>query len=144
VFKNPGDQVIKELLTKSRTVAVVGLSNKPERDSYQVAEYLQKHGYRVIPVNPVLSEVLGEKAYPDLASIPEPVDIVNVFRRSEEVPAVVSAALPVKPAAIWLQLGVVNGEAAAVVGKQGVAVIMDRCIKIEHNRLLGECSPFTK
>ncbi len=137
MFQNPDDEKMKELLTKGKTIAVVGLSDKPERDSYRVARYLQEKGYRIIPVNPRLGEVLGEKAYPDLASIPEPVDIVNVFRRSEEVPGVVKDALLKKPAAIWLQLGVINEEAASLAQSQGVQVIMDRCIKIEHSRLLG-------
>jgi len=137
VFQNPDDREIKDLLTKNKTIAVVGLSDKPERDSYRVAQYMQEKGYRIIPVNPRLKEVLGEKAYPDLASLPEPVDIVNVFRRSEEVPGVVKDALAAKPAVIWLQLGVVNEEAALFAQSQGVQVVMDRCIKIEHARLLG-------
>ncbi|MEW6274443.1 MAG: CoA-binding protein [Bacillota bacterium] len=137
MFQNPDDREIKDLLTKNKTIAVVGLSDKPERDSYRVAQYMQEKGYRIIPVNPRLKEVLGEKAYPDLASLPEPVDIVNVFRRSEEVPGVVKDALAAKPAVIWLQLGVVNEEAALFAQSQGVQVVMDRCIKIEHARLLG-------
>lgn len=137
MFQNPGDEELKELLAKSKTIAVVGLSDRPERDSYRVARYMQEKGYRIIPVNPRVSEVLGEKAYPDLASVPEQVDVVNIFRRSEEVPAVVKDALPRKPAAIWMQLGVVNEEAAALAKSHGVQVIMDRCIKIEHGRLLA-------
>jgi len=135
-FQNPADEEIRELLAKSKTIAVVGLSDRPERDSHRVARYLKENGYRIIPVNPRLKEALGEKAYPDLASIPEKVDIVNIFRRSEEVPAVVEDALLKKPAAIWMQLGVVNGEAAAVAKKQGVQVVMDRCIMVEHGRLI--------
>ncbi|MEW6425164.1 MAG: CoA-binding protein [Bacillota bacterium] len=137
MFQNPDDREIKDLLTKNKTIAVVGLSDKPERDSYRVAQYMQEKGYRIIPVNPRLKEVLGEKAYPDLTSLPGPVDIVNVFRRSEEVPGVVKDALAAKPAVIWLQLGVVNEEAALFAQSQGVQVVMDRCIKIEHARLLG-------
>lgn len=135
-FQNPADEEIKELLVKSKTIAVVGLSDRPERDSHRVARYLKENGYRIIPVNPRLKEALGEKAYPDLASIPEKVDIVNIFRRSEEVPAVVEDALLKKPAAIWMQLGVANGEAAAVAKKHGVQVVMDRCIMVEHGRLI--------
>lgn len=137
MFQNPDDRQLKELLAKSKTIAVVGLSDKPDRDSYRVAQYMQEKGYRIIPVNPRIETVLGEKAYPDLASIPEQVDIVNVFRRSEETPGVVKDALPKKPVAIWLQLGVMNEEAAALAQSEGVPVIMDRCIKIEHNRLFG-------
>ncbi|MEW5898028.1 MAG: CoA-binding protein [Bacillota bacterium] len=137
MFQNPGDQEIKDLLTRSKTIAVVGLSDKPERDSYRVAQYMQEKGYRIIPVNPRVKEVLGEKAYPDLAAVPGPVDIVNVFRRSEEAPGVVKEALALKPAAVWLQLGVISEEAAALARDQGVPLVMDRCIKIEHGRLLG-------
>lgn len=137
MFQNPGDQEIKDLLTQSKTIAVVGLSDKPERDSYRVAQYMQEQGYRIIPVNPRVKEVLGEKAYPDLAAVPGPVDIVDVFRRSEEAPGVVKEALLLKPAAVWLQLGVISEEAAALAREQGVPVVMNRCIKIEHSRLLG-------
>ncbi|MGQ9825073.1 MAG: CoA-binding protein [Desulfotomaculales bacterium] len=135
-FQNPADEEIRELLAKSKTIAVVGLSDRPERDSHRVARYLKENGYRIIPVNPRLKEALGEKAYPDLASVTEKVDIVNIFRRSEEVPAVVEDALLKKPAAIWMQLGVVNGEAAAVAKEHGVQVVMDRCIMVEHGRLI--------
>jgi len=137
VFQNPGDQEIKDLLTRSKTIAVVGLSDKPERDSYRVAQYMQEKGYRIIPVNPRVKKVLGEKAYPDLASVPGPVDIVNVFRRSEEAPGVVKEALALRPAAVWLQLGVISEEAAALARDRGVPLVMDRCLKIEHGRLLG-------
>lgn len=137
MFQNPGDQEIKDLLTRSKTIAVVGLSDKPERDSYRVAQYMQEKGYRIIPINPRVKEVLGEKAYPNLAAVPGPVDIVNVFRRSEEVPGVVKEALALKPAAVWLQLGVISEEAAALAKDRGLPLVMDRCLKIEHGRLLG-------
>ncbi len=137
MHQNPGDQEIKDLLTRSKTIAVVGLSDKPERDSYRVAQYMHEKGYRIIPVNPRVKEVLGERAYPNLAAVPGPVDIVNVFRRSEEAPGVVKEALALKPAAVWLQLGVISEEAAALARDQGVPLVMDRCIKIEHGRLLG-------
>ncbi|OAT85444.1 CoA-binding protein [Desulfotomaculum copahuensis] len=138
MFNNPEDKALKSLLSTARTIAVVGLSDKPQRDSHRVAKYLQEQGYRIIPVNPVLKEVLGEAAYPDLASVPVPVDIVNIFRRSEEVPGVVDAALAnTPPEAIWMQLGVVNEEAAKAAVSRGVTVVMDRCIKVEHGRLLG-------
>lgn len=139
MFSNPDNDVIKGLLEESRTVAVVGLSAKPDRDSFKVAGYMQEQGYRIIPVNPALKgEVLGEKPYASLAEVPCKVDIVNVFRRSEEVPGVVEAALPLKPKAIWMQLGIKNEGAAEQAAGEGIMVIMDRCIKIEHGRLLGE------
>ncbi|MHB1042515.1 MAG: CoA-binding protein [Eubacteriales bacterium] len=139
VFTNPDDQKIKDLLEKSRTVAVVGLSGKPERDSNRVARYMQEHGFRIIPVNPGLKdEVLGEKPYASLAEIPSPVDIVNIFRRAEEAPRAVREALPLKPGAVWIQLGIVSEEAAEIAAKEGITVVMDRCIKVEHRRLLGE------
>lgn len=129
------DQFLREILIGSRTVAMVGLSAKPERDSYQVAAYLKEHGYRVIPVNPGVDEVLGERAYASLADIPEPVDIVDIFRRPEDAPAVVAQALVLKPRAVWLQLGVGSREAAQVAGRAGIPVVMDRCLKMEHIRL---------
>ena len=116
----------------------MGLSAKPYRDSYMVAEYLQKAGYRIIPVNPSLKqEVLGEKAYPDLASVPEKIDIVDIFRKGGDVPAVVEDALQVKPQCIWMQLGIVNDQAAAKTAENGIEVIMDLCLMVEHKRLLG-------
>jgi len=133
----PADNNIRQLLQQVRTIAVVGLSNKTHRDSYRVAQYMQEHGYRIIPVNPRIETILGEKSYPDLLSIPEPVDIINVFRRSELVPPVVRDALHLNPQAIWLQLGIINEEAADIANNAGVAIIMDKCIKVEHDRLLG-------
>ncbi len=116
-------------------IAVVGLSSKRWRPSYGVSEYMQRHGYRIIPVNPGESEVLGEKAYPDLDSVPEPVDIVNVFRRSEFVPEVVEAAIRKGARAIWMQEGVVHEEAARRAAEAGLVVVMDRCILKEHRKL---------
>lgn len=137
MFANPDDMQISSLLKNSTTIAVVGISGNPERDSYKVAEYLQKQGYKIIPINPAIKEVLGEKSYSSLSQVSMPVDIVDVFRRSEKVPEVIKEALRIKPKAIWLQLGVVNEEAAKQAIEEGLTVIMDRCIKIEHNRLLG-------
>lgn len=131
-FHNPTRQQIKELLQSARTIAVVGLSERPERTSYAVSREMQKKGYRIIPVNPTIHESLGEKAYATLKDIPEPIDIVNVFRRSEFVGDIIRHAVQFKPKAIWLQLGVVDEEAAQWAQEQGVTVIMDRCIKIEH------------
>jgi len=139
MFTNPEDGTIKKILAESRTIAVVGLSKKPDRDSYRVARYLQEHGYRIIPVNPALKEeVLGEKPYASLAEVPFPVDIVDIFRRAADVPPVVQAALPLKPKAVWIQLGIVNEEAAATATGEGIPVIMDRCIKIDHGNLMGD------
>jgi len=139
MFLNPDKSKIKELLEKSHTIAVVGLSAKPDRDSFKVAKYMQENGYRIIPVNPALKgDVLGEKPYSSLAEVPNKVDIVNVFRRSEEVPAVVQGSLPLKPSAIWMQLGIANETAAKQAETEGIIVVMDRCIKIDHGLLLGD------
>jgi uncharacterized protein len=127
---------ISEILTSARTIAVVGLSNKRYRPSYGVAEYLQRTGYRVIPVNPQESEVLGEKCYPDLDSVPEPVDIVDIFRRPEFVPEIVEAAIRHGAKVIWMQESVVHEEAARRAEAAGLAVVMDRCILKDHRRLV--------
>ena len=123
---------IPEILRTYKTIAVVGLSSRRTRPSYGVAEYMQSAGYRIIPVNPAETAVLGEKAYPDLGSIPEPVEIVNIFRRSEFVPEVVDEAIRVGAKAIWMQEGVVHEEAARKAESAGLAVVMDRCILKEH------------
>jgi uncharacterized protein len=126
---------ISELLHTSRTIAVVGLSGKRYRPSYGVAEYLKRVGYRIIPVNPQETEVLGERAYPDLDSIPEPVDIVDIFRRSEFVPEIVEAAIRIGAKVIWMQEDVSHEAAAARAEEAGLAVVMDRCILKDHRRL---------
>ncbi|MFZ5642131.1 MAG: CoA-binding protein [Bacillota bacterium] len=138
MFRNPDDNILKSILKKSKNIAVVGLSENSERDSYRVAEYLLKNGYRIIPVNPNAENILGQKSYKDLASVPYKVDIVNVFRRSEHLPSIVEEAAGIKPECIWAQLGVVHGEAAEYAEKKGVHVVMDLCIKVEHQRLFGE------
>jgi len=125
---------ISDLLRKSRVIAVVGLSSKRFRPSYGVAEYMQKAGYRIIPVNPNETEVLGEKAYARLEDIAEHVDIVDIFRRSEFVMPVVEDAIRMGAAAVWMQEGVVNEEAAEKARAAGLTVIMDRCILKEHSR----------
>src|SRR5712692_1111283 len=127
---------ISELLRSSHTIAVIGLSSKRYRPSFGVAEYMQRAGYRIIPVNPFESEILGEKAYKDLAAIPEHVDIVDIFRRSEFVPEIVEAAIRIGARAIWMQEGVVHEEAAAKARAAGLTVVMDHCILKEHRRLL--------
>jgi len=127
---------LAEILTSARTIAVVGLSGNRYRPSYGVAEYLQRAGYRIIPVNPRESEVLGEKSYPDLDSVPEPVDIVDVFRRAEFVPEIVEAAIRHGAKVIWMQESVVHEAAARRAEAAGMTVIMDRCILKDHRRLL--------
>ncbi|MCI4326654.1 MAG: CoA-binding protein [Thermoplasmata archaeon] len=132
-----GDARMREILTRTDTIAVVGLSDKPERDSHQIAQYLQSVGYRVIPVNPVVPQVLGERSYPDLASIPSDVrvDIADVFRRSEQVPPVVDEAIARKVPVVWLQLGVAHAEAAAKARSAGLVCYEDLCIMVQHKRL---------
>ncbi len=114
---------------------MVGLSPKADRPSYNVASYLKKNGYRIIPVNPTLSEILGEPSYPDLSSIPERVDVVDIFRRSEEVLAIVEEAIKIGAKAVWMQEGVINEEASARAKKAGLQVVMDRCILKEQQKL---------
>ena len=126
---------IEGILKEGRTVAVVGLSPKPDRPSYVVARYLQAQGYRIIPVNPNTQEILGEKAYPTLLSIPEKVDIVDIFRRPEDVPPVVEEAIKIGARVVWMQEGIVNEEAALRAREAGLKVVMDRCLKKEHQRL---------
>ena len=126
---------IAEILRVGRIIAVVGLSAKRYRPSYGVAEYMQRAGYRIIPVNPNETEVLGEKCYPDVESVPEPIDIVDIFRRSEFVPEIVEAAIRKGAKVIWMQEGVVHEEAARRAQEAGLEVVMDRCILKDHRRL---------
>jgi len=132
----PSDAQLAELLRTARTIAVVGLSSKRWRASYGVSEFLQSAGYRILPVNPNESEILGEKCYARLEDIPEKPDIVDVFRRSEAVPEVVDAAIGIGARAVWMQEGVVHEAAAARARQAGLLVVMDRCILREHHRLL--------
>ncbi len=131
------DEQLRAILSSARTIAVVGLSDKPERDSYTVAEYLQKKGYRIVPVNPMVPEVLGERSYPSLSAIPSEtrVDIVDIFRRPEQVPPVVDEALARGKPVIWMQLGVEHAEAAAKARAAGITVLENRCIRVDHQRL---------
>ena len=122
---------IDRVLETCGTVAVVGLSPRPDRDSHGVAQYLQEQGIRIIPVNPAASDILGERCYPDLASIPEPVDTVDIFRRSEEVPAIVAEAIRIGARAVWMQRGVVSHEAASAARDAGLMVVMDECLECE-------------
>jgi predicted CoA-binding protein len=128
---------IRELLEKSRVIAVVGLSPRMEKPSNVVANYLRKAGYRVIPVNPQYEEIDGERCFKNLAEIPEPVDIVDIFMRAETVVPVVEEAVRIRPKAVWLQLGIVNEEAKGIADKNGILFIQNRCVKIEHYQLFG-------
>jgi len=128
---------LRRILAQSRTLAVVGLSANWYRPSYFAAKYMQDHGYRIIPVNPSYTEVLGEKCYPAIAAIPGPVDIVDCFRKAEEIPALARAAVAKGAKVLWMQLGIRNDEAAGIASDAGLDVVMDRCVKIEHARILG-------
>ena len=136
--------MIKEILSTCKTIAVVGLSREPDKESYIVSTYMQKHGFRIIPVNPFADEVLGEKSYKSLVDIPanlqKNIDIVDIFRKADDVPLVVEQALKLKekhgkPCVVWMQLGIVNEQAAKTARKAGLTVIMDKCIMQEHKRL---------
>jgi uncharacterized protein len=132
--KTPATDEIGELLKRTKTIAVVGLSDSPLRPSYGVSAYMQTHGYRIIPVNPAIKGALGEKAVKSLADIGEKIDIVDVFRRSEFVPEIVDEVIRLKVPAIWLQEGVVHEQAAEKARKAGILVVMDKCILKEHRR----------
>lgn len=127
---------ISRLLKEYRTIAVVGLSPKAERPSHEVAAYLLAAGYHVIPVNPGQREILGRTCYPDLLAIPEPVEIVDIFRRAEEVGPVVDQAIAIGAKVVWMQQGIVNQAAAAKARAAGLKVIMDRCLKVDHQDLI--------
>jgi len=128
----------ENLLRESKTIAVVGLSGRRSRPSYGVSEYMQSQGYRIIPVNPNEAEILGEKSWPTLDEVPERIDIVDIFRRSEAVSEVVEAAIRIGARGIWMQEGVVNEEAAAKARDAGLEVVMDRCILKEHRKMLAK------
>lgn len=129
------DEDVKAALASAKTVAIVGLSPKPDRDSYQVAAYLQQRGYRVLPVRPAQAEILGEKAFASLDDIPGLVDIIDVFRSSDQVLPHAREALRLKPKLFWMQEGIENHEAAALLTAAGIDVVMNRCIKHDHARL---------
>jgi uncharacterized protein len=133
---NQTDEEITEILRPPKTIAVVGISDKPERDSYDIAQYLQDQFYRVIPVNPMIERVLNRRCYPSLRDVAEQIDIVDIFRRSEAVPEIVEEAIAIGAKVVWMQLGVVNEEAAEKAEQAGLQVVMNRCIKVEHRRLL--------
>lgn len=126
---------ISKILSESQNVAVVGLSSNPERPSYGVAQYLQRNGYHVIPVNPNETEVLGEKAYPDLASVPNPVDIVNIFRRPEYVPDIVKQAIAKGVKVVWMQPGTENYDAADAAEAAGIKTVVGMCLRVQHRHM---------
>ena len=128
---------LRRILLRSRTLAVVGLSAQWHRPSYFAAKYMRDHGYRIFPVNPRYDEVLGQRCYTDLQSVPEPIDIVDCFRKSEEIPAIAGAAIAIGAKVLWMQLGIVNDEAAQRASAAGLDVVMNHCVKIEHARILG-------
>lgn len=130
-------RLIQEILRYARTIAVVGLSPNVLRPSNFVGFYLQRHGYRVIPVNPRETEILGETSYPSLRDIPFPVDVVDVFRAPDAVPAIAQEAVEIEAGSLWLQFGVISPEGAEIARQGGVDVVMDRCMKVEHARYLG-------
>ncbi len=128
---------LRRILRDSHTIAVVGLSANWFRPSYFAAKYMQDHGYRIIPVNPTYKEVLGQTCYPNLAAIPGPIDIVDCFRKPQEMVEIARAAVAIRAKVLWMQLGIVNPEAAKIAVDAGLDVVMDRCVKIEHARILG-------
>jgi predicted CoA-binding protein len=135
LYQDP--EMIRELLHTAKNIAIVGMSDKKERASNFVGSYLKQEGYKIIPVNPLIKEVLGEKSYPDLKSIPFPVDIVDIFRRPDEIMSITREAIAINAKAIWMQLRLVNRDAAELARSAGLKVIMDKCMKMEHGRYTG-------
>src|SRR5512145_1658184 len=131
------DQMMKDILLTTKTIASVGLSSNQEKESYWIVLYLKEQGYRIIPVNPTADEILGEKAYPDLESVPQHIDVVQVFRKPEDVPPVVDSAIKVGAKVVWMQEGIVHEEAAQKAREAGLQVVMDACMRVTHRRLIG-------
>jgi uncharacterized protein len=131
------DQTMKDILLSTKTIASVGLSSNPARESYGIVRYLKSQGYHIIPVNPTAAEILWEKSYPDLESVPEKIDVVQVFRKSEDVPPIVDSAIKVGAKVVWMQEGIVNEEAAQKAREAGLQVVMDACMRATHQRLIG-------
>lgn len=138
MFQNPSDEQLIDLLKNSKRIAVVGLSGDPEKASYKVASYEQSQGYEIVPVNPTVDSVLGRKSHPSLLEAEGPIDIVNVFRRSHEVAGIVDQAIQIGAKAVWTQLEIVDEAAARKAQEAGLVVVMDKCLKVEHFRLLGK------
>jgi predicted CoA-binding protein len=131
-LKNATPEEIRDILKSARVIAVVGLSDKPDRDSHRVAAYMQRAGYRIIPVNPAVKEVLGEKSYASLRDVPQKIDVVDIFRKPEAVPEIVEDAIAVGAKVVWMQEGIVHNEAADRARAAGLKVVMDRCVMREH------------
>ena len=134
-MSNDHDRKMRDIFTSAKTIASVGLSSNPEKESYGVALYLKEQGYRIIPVNPTATEILGERVYPNLSAIPEKVDVVQVFRKPEDVPPVVEEAIKIGAKVVWMQEGIVNYEAAQKAEEAGLQVVMDACMRATHKRL---------
>ncbi len=132
------DIELKRILESTRTIASVGLSSNPTKESFGVGSYLIEHGFNLIPVNPTAPEILGRKAYPDLLSIPQKVDVVQVFRPAEDVPPIVEQAIQIGAKVVWMQLGIINHEAARTAQDAGLQVVMDHCMRVEHRRLFRQ------
>jgi len=130
-------ETLRDILARARTIAVVGLSADWFRPSYFAAKYMLEHGYRVIPVNPKYSEILGERCFPSLEAVDQPIDIVDVFRRAQDLPPIADAAVKVGARVLWQQLGVANDQADRIAREAGLASVFDRCVKIEHARIFG-------
>jgi predicted CoA-binding protein len=131
------DAILKEILQSAKTIASVGVSSNPNKESYRIASYLKAQGYRVIPVNPTVSEIMGETSYPDLQSIPEKIDVVQVFRKPEDVPPVVDDAIQAGAKVVWMQEGIVHEDAAQKAQEAGLQVVMDTCMRAAHRSLIG-------
>ncbi len=131
------DKEMKEILLTTKIIASVGLSGNQQKESYGIAAYLKEQGYQIIPINPTATEILGEKAYPDLESVPVKIDVVQVFRKPEDVPPVVQDAIKVGAKVVWMQEGIVNEEAAKTARDAGLQVVMDACMRATHRRLIG-------
>jgi predicted CoA-binding protein len=136
-LSNASDVEIKAILSSAKIVAVVGLSDNPERDSYRVASYLKLQGYQIIPINPNAKEVLGEKAYPDLRSVPTKIDVVDIFRKVDAVPGIVNEAIGVGARVVWMQEGIVHNASADMARSNGLQVVMGKCMMKEHRRAFG-------
>jgi uncharacterized protein len=137
-MQNPSNEKLKQLLKDAKTIAVVGLSDNPEKTSYQISKIMQEVGYRIIPVNPSIDEVLGEKAYPSLVDVPENIDIINVFRRPEYLPEIAKEAAQTNCRVFWAQQGISNEEAYQYLQEHGFTVVMDLCIKVAHAVLVDK------
>ncbi len=132
---NATDEEVAAILRQAKTIAVVGISHKEERDSHKVAKYLKEHGYRMIPVNPKYKQVLGETCYPDLKCVPEHIDVVDIFRNIEAIPEIVDEAIGVGAGTVWMQLGLAHNQAAEKARCSGLKVVMNKCTKIEHQKM---------